>query len=69
MKKKIKRSGAKIVFAGMLISLLAVNIALSQYKVGDTVANFTLADVNGNPVSLSDFQGKVILLNFFTSIG
>lgn len=38
---------------------------LGQHRVGDTVSNFTLNDVNGNLVSLSDFRGKVILLNFF----
>lgn len=69
MKKKIIKRGAQIVLYGTLIALLTAGIALSQYKVGDSVANFTLADVNGNPVSLSDYQGKVLLLNFFTSFG
>ena len=43
--------------------------AFAQYKVGDTVADFTLVDVNGDSISLFDYRGKVILLNFFTSHG
>jgi peroxiredoxin len=43
--------------------------ALAQYKVGDTVSDFTLPEVNGDSISLSDYRGKVILLNFFTSFG
>jgi peroxiredoxin len=29
--------------------------------------NFILNDVNGNPVALSDFQGKVVILHFWTT--
>jgi len=47
--------------------LLSFGTALSQYSVGDTVANFTLNDISGNPVSLYDYQGEVILLNFFAT--
>jgi cytochrome c biogenesis protein CcmG/thiol:disulfide interchange protein DsbE len=30
-------------------------------------ADFTLQDANGNPVKLSDFRGKVVLLNFWAT--
>lgn len=46
-----------------------ISETFAQYKVGDTVADFTLADVNGDSISLFDYRGKVILLNFFTSFG
>ncbi|MFQ6604978.1 MAG: peroxiredoxin family protein [Fidelibacterota bacterium] len=37
-----------------------------QQKTGKIMApDFTLADVNGEWVSLSDFKGKVVLLNFW----
>lgn len=37
-----------------------------NYAVGDTVANFTLVNrATGQPVSLHDFEGKVVLLDFF----
>jgi cytochrome oxidase Cu insertion factor (SCO1/SenC/PrrC family) len=29
--------------------------------------DFTLQDLNGKPVKMSDFQGKVVLLNFWTT--
>ncbi|MDZ7319041.1 MAG: right-handed parallel beta-helix repeat-containing protein [candidate division KSB1 bacterium] len=56
-------------FYFLLFILLFSQTALAQYKVGDTVSDFTLADVNGDSISLSDYQGKVVLLNFFTVFG
>ena len=35
------------------------------YHVGDLVADFTLNDSNGNPVSLYDFMGMTVLINFW----
>ena len=34
-------------------------------KVGDKAPDFTLKDNNGNPVSLSDFRGKKVVLYFY----
>jgi len=34
-------------------------------QVGDTVENFTLPDQDGNPVSLTDFRGKSVVLFFY----
>ena len=34
-------------------------------NVGDVAPNFTLNDKNGNPVSLSDFRGKKVVLYFY----
>jgi len=39
----------------------------AAYELGDTVENFTLLDLDGNPVSLYNFEGDVILLNFFAT--
>jgi cytochrome c biogenesis protein CcmG, thiol:disulfide interchange protein DsbE len=33
---------------------------------GDQAADFTLVDTSGNTVSLSQMQGKVVVVNFFT---
>ena len=34
-------------------------------KIGDRAPNFTLNDKNGDPVSLSDFLGKKVVLYFY----
>ncbi len=49
-----------------LLLVFAHGVA-AAYEVGDTVDDFTLTDLMGNPVSLSDHQGQVIVLNFFTT--
>jgi len=36
-------------------------------KVGEKVIDFEMTDINGNKVKLSDFKGKVILLEFWAS--
>ena len=53
----------------ILCTLLALvpAAAFGSYDLGDTVEDFTLLDLDGNPVSLYDFQGDVILLNFFAT--
>jgi len=34
-------------------------------KLGDEAPNFTLQDLSGATYTLSDFRGKVVLINFF----
>lgn len=48
-----------------LSALLAAHTALAAYSVGDTVADFTLNDSEGNPVSLYQYVGKVVWLNIY----
>lgn len=43
---------------------LDFNAAKSQAAVGDTAPDFTAVDQNGQPVSLSLYRSKVILLDF-----
>ncbi len=38
-----------------------------DFEVGDTVENFTINDTNGQPVSLSDYRGQYMLLEFWSS--
>lgn len=35
--------------------------------IGDKAPDFTLQDISGNDVSLSQYQGRAVLLNFFAS--
>jgi peroxiredoxin len=39
--------------------------ALPGVKVGDVAPDFTLADLDGKPVSLASFKGKVVVLEWF----
>jgi cytochrome c biogenesis protein CcmG, thiol:disulfide interchange protein DsbE len=38
-----------------------------QALMGQTAPNFTLAALDGQPVSLADFSGKVVLVNFWAT--
>lgn len=57
----------KAVFLAILAVILTGGLASAAYQVGDSIADFTLTDTDGNPVSLYDYNGKVIFLNFWTS--
>ena len=53
----------------LLAVFLWADPAISRlaYDIGDTVGDFTYPDVHGLPHSLYDFQGDIIVLNFFTT--
>ena len=55
------------VFLGPLIALLlSVQGTMGQVpEVGDLAPDFTLQQLEGDYVSLNDFRGKVVLINFF----
>lgn len=38
-----------------------------EVKVGNAAPDFTLPDMNGNDLSLSDYEGKTVLLTFWAS--
>lgn len=40
---------------------------INKLNIGDNVENFSAKDLNGNIVNLSDFKGKIILLDFWAS--
>ena len=39
----------------------------AQVTTGSTAPDFSLKDLNNNPVKLSDFKGKVVLVDFWAS--
>ena len=60
-----RRKGALAVVFGLTLCFsLAASASL---QIGDPAIEFTAYDVNGNPHSLSDFQGKTVMLNFWAS--
>ena len=59
---------AVLAVCGLMLTVVAAAPALAQYQVGDPVADFTLNDAYGTPVSLYDFDRDwVIWLTFWTS--
>jgi peroxiredoxin len=47
--------------------LICLSSGVQAYEIGDVVENFTLTDLSGQSVSLSDLEGQIIVLNFFTT--
>ncbi len=51
--------------AGMLIAALTVSVAQAEGpSIGSPAPDFTLNDTNGKAVKLSDFKGKVVVLEW-----
>jgi len=40
---------------------------ITKIKSGSKAPNFTATDINGNKISLSDYKGKVVLVNFWAT--
>ena len=60
-----RRNGVLAVVLGLTLCLSLA--AQAELQIGDPAIEFTAYDVNGNPHSLSDFQGKTVLLNWWAS--
>ena len=59
----MKRS-MSLMICGALVVLAGTAAAGEGVAVGDTAPGFTLADTAGNELSLSDFEGKVVVLEW-----
>ena len=53
--------------AGKKIADNLVVLSRIQHIIGKPVYNFTLDDIDGKPVSVADFKGKYVLLDFWAS--
>lgn len=51
----------------LVVSLLCSASAMATYEIGDVINDFTLNDLNGIPVNLSDYAGDIIVINFFAT--
>ena len=60
------RPGKVFVFALALLMLSACSEG-SAIEIGERAPDFSLADINGKTLSLSAFNGKVVILDFFAS--
>ena len=49
----------------VLALALVVTSAFAQSRTGELATDFTLQSLAGDEVSLSDFTGRVVLINFF----
>jgi len=52
---------------GILSIILLIFLSTTQLAYADVASNFTLEDIDGNIFSLSDFRGKIVLLDFFAT--
>ena len=74
-KQTAKRTRSiQLIFGGVVILLIGVLLiagnnapaqaeGVNRARVGEAIGDFELSDLDGNPVRLSDFQGKTILIN------
>lgn len=50
-----------------LFLIFGFNSTASALEIGTKAENFKLADLEGKIVSLSDFKGKIVILNFWAT--
>ena len=59
--------GSLSIIIGFMFLFGNISVISARYAVGDKVEPFELLDVEGNLFRLSQHEGKVIVLNFFTT--
>ena len=66
-------SPKRVFFLMLLMAMFIITtpndamLAKNGLNIGDKAPNFTLKDLNGNKVELSDFKGKFVMINFWTT--
>jgi peroxiredoxin len=56
---------SSLLFAGLLAAVCVAADKPHKAAIGEPAPQFTLPDQNGKPVSLSDFAGKTVVLEWF----
>lgn len=57
----------KIILLGLILIIATPSIWFLTQQSGTVAPDFTLTDIDGNVFSLSDFSGKVILIDFMNT--
>lgn len=57
----------KVFIFSLALFLLSACSQGSAVEIGQEAPEFSLTDINGKTVSLSDFKGKAVILDFFAS--
>jgi peroxiredoxin len=66
----MRRTSVLILSAFLAVSLVACQRSDTDtvdVRVGTNAPDFTLSDMNGDPVTLSSLRGKVVLVNFWAT--
>jgi len=63
---RILQAGIMVLTVGLILVLYST-IHEKLVNVGDSAPGFTITAENGKPVSLSNFGGKVLVLNFWAT--
>lgn len=58
---------ALLVLTGFVVPTATVSAATTPLESRKAAPDFTLTDVNGRPFTLSEFKGKVVLLDFWAT--
>jgi cytochrome c biogenesis protein CcmG, thiol:disulfide interchange protein DsbE len=53
--------------ATWLAVLLCASVGVAQVRIGNTAPSFAIKTTDGKTIALSDYQGKVVLLNFWAT--
>lgn len=61
----MRRRSIKIVALALGVFLIGACSNIGAMKIGKKAIDFTLNDIDGNRVSLADYSGKVVILDFF----
>jgi len=58
----------RLTLTGVILLVIALLVLEIGSSYGQPIApNFTLTDLNGKRFSLSDFRGRIVLIDFFAT--
>jgi cytochrome c biogenesis protein CcmG/thiol:disulfide interchange protein DsbE len=60
-----RRTQSGLLLVSVLLGFCGMAQAGSFFKVGEPAPNFTLTSLDGQPVSIEQFKGKVVVLGLF----